>query len=330
MDLHSLGVSMKSRLVLGTLLAWSILVSAPATAAQAPEQPRRMAASAVVVTEAPVFLLPDATRKPLRMLPANTSLTVTRTQGEWLEVLFNDPQFGRRTGWIQQKFVKVNPAQPTPAEREPSPPPTRPATEPPAAQPRPAAAPRVIGVRGFGTITYDKMTAADSFRAVTDEDTMSFFGGGVQVTNLWQGLFVEVAAERASRDGERVFVGPDDEVFKLGIPLEIKMTPLDVVAGWRSAPVSTNVVAYGAGGVSFLKYEETSDFADPGENVDEDYRGLVLIGGVEYSASRWVHVRGEVRYRRFKDAIGAGGASLAFEEDDLGSFGLAIKIAVGR
>lgn len=330
MDLRNQGVSMKSRhVVLGTLVVLSTIASAQSAFAQADAQPRRMVATAVVIAEAPVYLLPDDTRKPLRMLPANASLTVMRTQGDWLEVTFNDAQFGRRTGWVQQKFVKLNPEQPAPPEQVP-PPPTAPRAQKPAtAQPRPAAAPRALGVRGFGTVTYDKMSAADSFRAVTDKDTVPFFGGGAQVTNLWQGLFVEVAVERASRDGERVFVGPDDEVFKLGIPLEIKMTPVDVVAGWRSAAVS-NIVSYGAGGVSFLKYQETSDFADAGENVDESYRGLVLFGGVEYSATRWVHVRGEVRYRRFKDAIGAGGASLAFEEDDLGSFGVAIKIAVGR
>ena len=174
------------------------------------------------------------------------------------------------------------------------------------------------------------MSAADSFRAVTDKDTMLFYGGGAQVTNLWQGLFVEVAFERASRDGERVFIGPNNEVFKLGIPLEIKMTPVDLVVGWRSNPIGNNVVAYGAGGISFLKYQETSDFADPGEDVDDNYRGPVLFAGVEYSAHRFVHVRGELRYRRFSDAIGAGGASAAFEENDLGGFGVALKIAVGR
>jgi len=151
----------------------------------------------------------------------------------------------------------------------------------------------------------------------------------VQLTNLWQGLFVEVAAERASVDGERVFIGPDNEVFRLGIPLKITMTPVDVVAGWRSAPVA-RTAAYGAAGISFLKYEESSDFADPDENVDEQFRGFVVFGGIEYSAMRFVHIRGEVRYRRFGDALGAGGVSAAFDENDLGSFGAALKIAVGR
>ena len=320
---------MKTRdVVLGAVVVLSLLIPVQAVSAQADAQPKRMAAAAVVITEAPVYLLPDATRKPLRMLPVSTALTVTRTQGEWLEVTFNDPQFGRRTGWIQQKFVKVSPVQPT---REPPPPsPTQKApAKPGTAQTRKAAPPAVIGFRGFGTVTFDKMAASDSFRAVTGEDTVVFWGGGAQVTNLWRGLFAEVAFEFAKKDGERVFVGPDDEVFQLGIPVEIKMMPVDIVAGWRSL-VANNVLAYGAGGISFLTYEETSDFAEADENVDENFNGFVLFGGIEYRATQWVHVRGEVRYRRFDDAIGAGGASAAFEEDDLGSFGFALKVAVGR
>lgn len=314
--------------VWGTVVVLSLVVSAQTVSAQADAQPRRTAAAAVVITEAPVYLLPDATRKPLRMLPVSTALTVTRTQGDWLEVTFNDPQFGRRTGWIQQKFVKVSPVQPPPEPPPPAPTPGAKA-KPPAKQTKAAAAPAVIGFRGFGTVTFDKMAASDSFRAVTGEDTAVFWGGGAQVTNLWRGLFAEVAFEFANQDGERVFVGPNDEVFQLGIPLEIKMMPVDIVGGWRT-PVANNVLAYGAGGISFLTYEETSDFAEADENVDENFRGLVLFGGIEYRATQWVYVRGEVRYRRFDDAIGAGGASAAFDEDDLGSFGFALKVAVGR
>jgi hypothetical protein len=327
MDLRNQGVSMNTRhVVWGTAVVLSLVISAQTVSAQADAQPRRTAAAAVVVTEAPVYLLPDATRKPLRMLPVSTALTVTRTQGDWLEVTFNDPQFGRRTGWIQQKFVKVSSVQPTP---EPPPPTPGAAAKPPVTQTSAAAAPAVIGFRGFGTVTFDKMAASDSFKAVTGEDTAVFWGGGAQVTNLWRGLFAEVAFEFVSKDGERVFVGPNDEVFQLGIPLEIKMMPVDIVGGWRT-PVANNVLAYGAGGISFLTYEETSDFAEADENVDENFRGLVLFGGIEYRATQWVHVRGEVRYRRFDDAVGAGGASAAFDEDDLGSFGFALKVAVGR
>ena len=320
---------MSRRVILSTFVLATV-TSVGAFAQQPPAAPPgvRLQQSATVTTEAPIYLLPDDTRKPLRMLAPGTSLVVQRAQDDWLEVSFNDPQFGRRIGWIQQKFVKVSaakalPPEPVPSQTKPRDPKTG------RAQPTPAVARGGPGVRGFGTVTFDKMNASDSFKAVNEKDTVTFFGGGVQGTNLWQGLFVEVAVERSSLDGERVFVGPNDEAFPLGIPLQITMTPVDAVVGWRSAPVS-GVSAYGAGGVSFLQYEETSDFADAEENLSERYTGLVVLGGIEYRAARFVHIRGEVRYRRFADAIGAGGASAAFDETDLGSFGAALKIAFGR
>jgi opacity protein-like surface antigen len=259
-------------------------------------------------------------------------LTILQVRGEWLEVTFVDPQFGRRTGWVQRDYVRINTApppeqEPAPGKPAPGGPPLRTAPTPAAQRARTTSS-NQVGVRGFGTIAFDKMTASDSFKAVTESDTTTLFGGGVQGTNLWRGLFAEVGAEVTSLDGERVFVGPDDEVFRLGIPVQIKMRRVDVVVGWRTTV--DRFTTYGAAGPTFLKYEETSDFADPGENVDQSNTGFVLLGGGEISVTRWVHIRGEVRYRRIKDAIGLGGVSAHFDETDLGGFGAALKIAVGR
>lgn len=300
-------------------------------AQNAPAQPPavRVQQSATVITEAPVFLLPDNTRTPLRTLPAGTSLSVQRVQGDWLQVTFNDAQFGRRTGWVEQKYVKVGAAKPTPPDQVP--PPSTPAPSTAREQQRPPQAPvdrGGVGVRGFGTVTFDRMAAGESFKAITEKDTVTFFGGGVQITNIAGGLFAEVAAEFASLDGERVFV-LNEEVFRLGIPVEITMRPVDVIIGWRTTPAN-RISSYGGGGVSFLNYEETSDFADPEENVSESHTGFVVMGGVEYTAARFVHVRGEVRYRSFSGAIGDAGVSQLYDETNLGGFGVALKIAIGR
>jgi opacity protein-like surface antigen len=287
----------------------------------------RVQQSATVLVEAPVFLLPDATRKPLRTLPVGTSMVVLQVRDEWIEVTFNDAQFGRRTAWIEAKYVRLSTAQTTDDLRPPAPTPSSPSS-----QQNPASAPTVrepLGVRGFGIVGFDKMSASESFKAITGSDTVVPYGGGVQVTNIWQGVFVEVAAERATRDGERVFVGAENELFPLEIPLEIKMRTVDLVAGWRSAPAG-GIVSYGGGGVSFLKYDETSDFSEADENISENYTGFVVMGGVEYGATRLVHIRGELRYRRFNDALGVGGVSEVFDETSLGGFGVALKIAIGR
>ena len=55
---------------------------------------------------APVYLLPDATRAPLRTLTAGTMVRVLSIKGDWTEVEFNDPQYGPRVGWVQSKFIR--------------------------------------------------------------------------------------------------------------------------------------------------------------------------------------------------------------------------------
>ena len=57
--------------------------------------------------EAPVFLLPDRTRTPLRVLTPGTSLRIVDENKEWYRVQFSDPQFGPRIGWIERKFVQI-------------------------------------------------------------------------------------------------------------------------------------------------------------------------------------------------------------------------------
>lgn len=319
----------RSTLVLALALTFGLLAPASARA-------QSFGDVALVATAAPVYLLPDATRTPLRTLPVGVALTILQRQGDWLQVTFEDAQLGRRTAWIEAKAVRIRPASAEPAPAPPDPPATSGASagstpRTPAAQTRrpaarrPAAQP--IGVRIFGGAAIEWMSAKKSFDAVTDSDRVTTYGGGVQVTNLWRGLFIEGAAARATADGERVFVFGGD-VFRLGIPVEITMTPVDVVAGWRM-PVG-RVVPYLGGGMTFFKYQETSDFADDDENVDEWYRGFVVMGGIEAGITRWIHVRADLRYRQVNDAFGLGGASQAFGEDRLGGFGAGIQVLIGR
>lgn len=303
--------------------------------------PARVAAQsfgevALVAIASPVYLRPDATRTPLRTLPVGVSLTILQRQGDWLQIRFEDQQLGRRTAWIEAKAVRIRPASAEPAPPPPaSPAPT--AARPDAAPPRPPAAsarraaPRraapPIGVRIFGGAALEWMSASKSFDAVTGSDRVTAYGGGVQVTNLWRGVFLEAAATRATANGERVFVFADD-VFPLGIPVEIAMTPVDLVVGWRS-PVG-RAVPYLGGGMTYFKYQETSDFAADDENVDEGYRGFVVMGGIEAVVTRWIHVRADLRYRRVNDAFGLGGVAQDFGEDRLGGFGAGLQLVLGR
>jgi len=102
-----------------------------------------------------------------------------------------------------------------------------------------------------------------------------------------------------------------------------------LLLGWRAVG-GNRVTSYVGGGLTIFGYEETSDFAEPDENVDKQYLGFVVMGGVEVSLTRWLHLRGDLRYRQANDALGLGGVSEHFDEDRLGGFGAGLHLVVGR
>jgi len=50
------------------------------------------------------------------------------------------------------------------------------------------------------------MTASESFNAVTDTNMRMQYGGGLQVVNLWKGLYAEGTVAWSRLTGSRVFV----------------------------------------------------------------------------------------------------------------------------
>jgi hypothetical protein len=126
-------------------------------------------ATATVTTAAPIFVVPEANRVPLRTAAVNTTLKVLDEREDWLQVEFQDPQFGRRVGWIQTKFVRVNrpelqpmdlsikpeprkPVEGKPIAEPPTPPPTRPTVH---REPSPQFA------RGWVDVNFGMATAGD-------------------------------------------------------------------------------------------------------------------------------------------------------------------------
>jgi hypothetical protein len=250
---------------------------------------------------------------------------------------------------------------PPPTERPATPAPQKPA--PPAQRPSPVPPTRAsesrIGVRGFGTLGSITFTARDSFATVFGSANGFVFGGGVQVLLPW-GLYAEIGVSRFSRsDGERVFIGPGDEVFPLGIPLEVTVTPIEITGGWRyqprrpsaprppagrppaAKPVPPPALAargswfprwaiYGGGGYTSIGYREQSDFAGTNDNVSDRFAGGHVLGGGEYSPFRWMAVGGEVVWSSAADALGDGGVAAAFGEDNPGGTTVRLKISIGR
>ena len=200
-------------------------------------------------------------------------------------------------------------------------------------RPRPAAAAkpsRGIDINGyamFGNITF---AATESFDAVLGKSSGPIFGGGARIGLPWGGLFVDVGAWRFRGEGERVFVY-NDEVFRLGIPVEVTVTPLEISGGWRFRLRRVpKLTPYVAGGFTSFRYEETSEFSTPLEDVDENFGGYHVLGGAEYQVSRWVGVAGEASWATVADAIGQSGVSQRFGETDLGGTTLRLKITIGR
>jgi len=206
------------------------------------------------------------------------------------------------------------------AQSKPRPRTARPSTPPPGGV-------EIGGYAMFGNISF---AAADSFDATLGESSGPIFGGGARVGLPWGGLFIDVGAWRFRGEGERAFVF-DGEVIPLGIPVDVTVTPLEISGGWRfrfrSVP---KLIPYVAGGFTSLKYQETSDFSTPDEDVDENFTGYHVLGGAEYKITAWLGVAGEASWTTVPDAIGDAGVSEVFNETNLGGTTLRLKITIGR
>jgi opacity protein-like surface antigen len=187
--------------------------------------------------------------------------------------------------------------------------------------------PSIEGYAMFGGIS---LTAAESFEAIVGEPSGTIRGGGLRIGLGLGGVFFDVGAWHFQADGERVFIF-DDEVIKLGIPVELKLTPIEISAGWRfRLRKLPRVIPYAAAGLTSMRYEETSDFSGPSEDFDGTFNGYHVLGGAEYKITRWLGVVGEGSWSTIPDAIGKAGVSKAFNDTDLGGTTLRLKITIGR
>jgi opacity protein-like surface antigen len=205
----------------------------------------------------------------------------------------------------------------------------------------PTADAQSLAARGFFDIGAVKLTAATSFEAIVGTSTGTVFGGGGELV-LPAGIFATVRASQFKKAGERVFVF-EGETFPLGIDTTIRMRPFEVSGGYRfggpnrrtAAPsrslAPSRIVPYVGGGIGWHRYEETSEFADDEENVDETFRGYHLLGGAEVRVTRWFGVGGEFQWTTVPDALGQdpNGVSAAFEESNLGGAAFRVRIVIG-
>jgi len=62
---------------------------------------------ATVTTNAPIYADAQETPTPLRVAAVGTRLRVLSTVGDWIQVEYNDPQLGRRVGWVLRHYVSL-------------------------------------------------------------------------------------------------------------------------------------------------------------------------------------------------------------------------------
>ena len=197
-----------------------------------------------------------------------------------------------------------------------------------AAQAPPASSPG-FAVRGYGLAGVHAFSASQTFTAVTGSGSGPVYGGGLRV-HLPGGAYLDVGAWRYAADGQRVFISTSREVFDLGIPVTVRVTPLELTAGWRFAGLVRRVTPHVGVGYTSLAYEETGDFADSGDDVSERFGGFHVVAGAEVRLHRWIGLIAEGAWTSVKDGFGDAGASKAFGEDNLGGTTVRLKLVVGR
>jgi hypothetical protein len=269
----------------------------------------------------------------ITVVAENVELDVVGRQGDWLEVVVPaGSSEDRRTGLISIKQVTlVTGTLPADSSSQPGaalPRPgvgARPSPFQRAGQPAAPLGPRDTGIRGFADVSYHFFTARDTFKAVLDQPGGPFVGGGGEL-RLGNGLFVQGAVRWFRQTGERVFV-LDDEVFPLGIEDTITIVPISATAGFRLR--SRGVVPYVGGGVGVYRFQETSEFEDPAEKIEEDFKSFHILGGAEWRTRSWWAAAFEIQYTFVPDSL-EGGLAEIFDERDLGGLDLRFKLVIGR
>jgi opacity protein-like surface antigen len=279
------------------------LLSAPAASAQAPQPAARVRVTAESATIwRPGFFTIDT------VAATGAEFDVVSRRGDFFEVVLPASEgLPQRTGFVAMNQVMLI-AGVAPPPTGPAPPPVR----------------ERMNVRGVGQVGYEWFAAQQGFEAVFGERTGRWFGGGVEFRQ--RGAFLYVSVERLRQTGERVFVF-DDEVFRLGIPNTLTLTPVTLVVGYKHDVRS--VAPYLGGGVGRYWISEESAFADAADNVDEQVTSYVALGGVEWHMAPPVAAAVELQYAYVPHELDAGAAA-AFGEESLGGLQVRFKLLFGR
>jgi opacity protein-like surface antigen len=175
-----------------------------------------------------------------------------------------------------------------------------------------------------GQVGYFGMNAEKSAKALFGSSGGLTFGGGVRY-DVWRDVFVSAGVRTFSKEGERVFLtSPGAPIQKLGFPVSVRLTPILLSAGYRYSRWKW-VAPYASVGAAITSYSEKSDVA--GQSFDQDFTRTGFVGAVGLETNRGRLRAGvEVGYSTVSSAIGFGGVSQVYGEDDIGGFHVVGKI----
>lgn len=179
-----------------------------------------------------------------------------------------------------------------------------------------------VGARVGG---FEASQASDTWDAVYG-DTMTQYGVQVELRFHDPSWFVALAVDRGSVDGEAVAPLPGGGTVPTGTETELTMTPIHLTVGGIALADRAWQVYYG-GGLTRLEWED-ENILDPVDTTDDGFHALV---GLRHERGR-VGFAGEARWSTIPDAIGEGGASEFFGEDDWGGLSahLVLSFRLGR
>jgi opacity protein-like surface antigen len=182
-----------------------------------------------------------------------------------------------------------------------------------------------IGIEGG----YSEMTNAQkSAKAIFDGSKGGGTFGGFLRVGLGQSFFLEAHGRRWERTGERVFVAENNgEVFRLGHPLTIRLTPIYGAIGYRFLS-NSHFAPYVTVGVGATAYKETSDVAGLIETQSTTKVSGHGALGLDYFAGP-LRLGVEVGYSTVPNTIGESGVSKVYGEKDVGGLHVLARLAFG-
>ncbi len=153
--------------------------------------------TATVTQDAPIYIRAEVTPTPLRVAAPGTRLRLLQDSGDWLQVEFGDPQYGRRVGWTQRQFVTLGGENLAPIDLS---------VDAPATPQAPSAShqPVVPVSREFGAAPRNETALGWAFLHASDGliDVNSTLGWNVSsATNLtpWLGIAADVGGHYKTR-----------------------------------------------------------------------------------------------------------------------------------